>query len=268
MSDATPPPPSPTAVPSTLPTGLAQVVVEIARQTALEVARSSPAITFRPATSVGGEPGPGLVTVILDGDTVELTIPTLVPLANVGQRVMVALTPPSGAFVVGYINGNETFPVGAVIAYTDHTQPGGGSGPPRGWVECNGQALAKLQYPALYAVIGVRFGGTFAGTTFNVPDLRSRTIIGVDAGAARTTLGVVGSTAGSSTAPLIAHTHTLAVRFNTNPSHTHSGGIGGQAEGASPDGGVATPQTTGSTGSAGADANLQPTMALSWIIKA
>ncbi len=45
---------------------------------------------------------------------------------------------------------------------------------PRGWALCNGQTLAIAQNQALFALLGVQFGGN--GTTnFNLPDLRGRT---------------------------------------------------------------------------------------------
>ena len=41
--------------------------------------------------------------------------------------------------------------------------------PPASWVNCNGQTLQKTQYPDLFQIIGVTFGGAF--DNFNVPNL-------------------------------------------------------------------------------------------------
>ena len=61
---------------------------------------------------------------------------------------------------------------GMVIPYT-------GSTPSlTGWLWCNGQSVDGTNplYATLFALIGIYYGGS--GTTFNVPDLRSRTIFG------------------------------------------------------------------------------------------
>src|ERR1700761_5128448 len=44
---------------------------------------------------------------------------------------------------------------------------------PRGWLLCNGQTLSIAQNQALFALLGVQFGGN-GTTTFNLPDLRGR----------------------------------------------------------------------------------------------
>lgn len=42
---------------------------------------------------------------------------------------------------------------------------------PMDWADCNGQSLLISQYQALYAIIGIMYGGD-GKTTFCVPDLR------------------------------------------------------------------------------------------------
>ena len=56
-----------------------------------------------------------------------------------------------------------------------------GTRPQDGWVVCNGQLLQINQYSELYKLIGTTFGGDGI-TTFAVPDLRDRTIVGSGAG--------------------------------------------------------------------------------------
>lgn len=48
---------------------------------------------------------------------------------------------------------------------------------PTGWVACNGQTMQITQNAALYALLGTNFGGD-GKTTFNLPDLRGRAMIG------------------------------------------------------------------------------------------
>jgi len=47
-----------------------------------------------------------------------------------------------------------------------------------GWLWCNGDAVSRATYRALFDRIGTVWGRGDGSTTFNVPDLRGRTIIG------------------------------------------------------------------------------------------
>jgi microcystin-dependent protein len=46
--------------------------------------------------------------------------------------------------------------------------------PPKNWAQCNGQTLAIAQNQALFSLLGTTYGGN-GQTTFQLPDLRSRT---------------------------------------------------------------------------------------------
>lgn len=49
-----------------------------------------------------------------------------------------------------------------------------GSTPPDGYLACNGAAVSRASYAALFAVIGTTYGGGNGSTTFTLPDLRDR----------------------------------------------------------------------------------------------
>lgn len=49
---------------------------------------------------------------------------------------------------------------------------------PSGWLICNGQAVSRATYSALYSAIGTAYGYGNNSTTFNVPDLRGMFIRG------------------------------------------------------------------------------------------
>jgi microcystin-dependent protein len=49
---------------------------------------------------------------------------------------------------------------------------------PQGWLACDGSIYSARNYQALYSVIGNYFGGSVSQSTFAVPDLRSRTMVG------------------------------------------------------------------------------------------
>ncbi len=67
-------------------------------------------------------------------------------------------------------------PPGTVVAY---------AGPvvPSGWLFCDGSAVSRTTYAALYAAIGTSSGSGDGATTFNLPDYRGRFLRGVDADA-------------------------------------------------------------------------------------
>lgn len=45
---------------------------------------------------------------------------------------------------------------------------------PAGWIECDGRALNKDEYPELFAVIGTTFGQLNNGHYFAVPDMKTK----------------------------------------------------------------------------------------------
>ncbi|MEI8595197.1 phage tail protein [Photobacterium sp. Hal280] len=57
--------------------------------------------------------------------------------------------------------------------YIGNIQMFGASFAPRDYAFCNGQTILINQNPALYALLGVTFGGT-GNTSFNLPDLQGR----------------------------------------------------------------------------------------------
>jgi microcystin-dependent protein len=54
--------------------------------------------------------------------------------------------------------------------------------PPGGWLVCDGSAVSRSLYNALFSVIGTAFGNGDGSTTFNVPDFRGRGAVGVGQG--------------------------------------------------------------------------------------
>jgi microcystin-dependent protein len=64
-------------------------------------------------------------------------------------------------------------PPGTIIMYA-------AANAPTGYLICDGAYVSQVTYAALFAVIGINYGGQFAGQ-FAVPDLRSRTVFGASA---------------------------------------------------------------------------------------
>ena len=53
-------------------------------------------------------------------------------------------------------------PTGMISAF--HTVP-------EGWLQCNGAAVSRTTYAALFAVVGTKYGSGDGSTTFNLPNL-------------------------------------------------------------------------------------------------
>ena len=68
----------------------------------------------------------------------------------------------------------DATPVGTYISGAWETAPAG-------YVMCDGSAISRTDYANLFACIGVKFGAGDGSTTFNVPDLRDKTIQGRNA---------------------------------------------------------------------------------------
>jgi microcystin-dependent protein len=49
---------------------------------------------------------------------------------------------------------------------------------PSGFLECDGSAVSRSTYAALFAVIGTTYGAGDGSTTFNVPDLTDKVAVG------------------------------------------------------------------------------------------
>ncbi len=82
---------------------------------------------------------------------------------------------------------------------------------PRGWALCEGQLLSISANTALFSLLGTTFGGD-GRTTFGLPDLRGRSIVGVGNGPGLSPISW-GEKAG-------AENHTLTVA--QMPSHSHN----------------------------------------------
>ena len=192
-------------------------------------------------------------------------------------------------------------PTGAVIAFA-------GSSAPSGWLLCYGQTVSRTTYATLFAVLSTTYNtGGEAGTDFRLPDLRGRTVAGIDnmggtdagridiANSSGTVVGTQYVTLSSANLPThqhaIDHDHGAFNTTGGEGSHTHYA-HGGAFSGSTPytsvwnsDGAmretsaagahnhsIDVPNFTGSSGNGGfantAVNNMQPTMVLNYIIKA
>lgn len=98
---------------------------------------------------------------------------------------------------------------------------------PSGWLLCNGAGVSRSTFSNLFTKIGTTYGTGDGSTTFNIPDLRDRYIIGANTNALGTQVaeqlpnltGDVGGVRPTSTAPSGAFSHGSGViKFSNAPS--------------------------------------------------
>lgn len=167
--------------------------------------------------------------------------------------------------------GTAGVPIGMVMPHM-------GGSVPTGFLPCDGREVSRVTYAALFAVIGIAYGLPSSGTTFVLPDLRGRVIIGADnmggvvagrvvAAWASQLAGAGGSqTHALSTSEIASHTHGFTDRYLAS-------GSGGALTGETSPAGTASLFTTsagvtGAEGSGSGHNNVKPVMAVAYMIRA
>lgn len=162
--------------------------------------------------------------------------------------------PITGEFKELTVNVADTMPVGTIVAYSSIKIP-------TNWLECKGQAISRETYADLFSKIGVTFGEGDGSTTFNLPDLRGKTVFGYSPDSDN--LISMGNTGGEAT-------HTLTI--DEIPAHTHKYGssTSGNLAANGSEHGTSTQTnsyTTSSTGGGQAHNNMPPYLVATYIIK-
>lgn len=76
---------------------------------------------------------------------------------------------------------------------------------PAGWLKCNGAAVSRTAYAALFAAIGTAYGVGDGATTFNLPELRGEFLRALDDGRGIDTGRAIGS---AQAGQMSSHVHT------------------------------------------------------------
>jgi microcystin-dependent protein len=159
-------------------------------------------------------------------------------------------------------------PTGAMIAF-------GAAAAPTGYTLCDGSAINRVTFAALFAVIGTTYGAGDGATTFNVPDMRGKFPFGKAAAGTGNALGAsFGTIDHVHTGP--AHTHPVTVPYSGWGTNANTPPLAGKLQaggsGAGSEAGVT--QATGdqniNTGAATAGntgTGNPPGLVFNWIIK-
>lgn len=105
-----------------------------------------------------------------------------------------------------YQNGFPLMPTGAILSYAGTSAPGG-------WFVCDGALISRTSYVSLFSIISVLYGAGDGVNTFQLPDMRGRSVVGAGQG----------STLSNRDLASIGGTETHALNVNEIPSHTHNG---------------------------------------------
>ena len=106
---------------------------------------------------------------------------------------------------------NLLMPVGTIITYAANSAPAG-------FLICDGSAVSRSTYADLFAIIGTNFGIGDGTSTFNIPNLNGKFVMGCDVSHAYNTTG--GHTSMTlNAAQMPAHRHTISI---SDPGHTHT----------------------------------------------
>ena len=123
----------------------------------------------------------------------------------------------NGGFLQTDGSGNLSFaivagvPTGSVFCMAVATIP-------TGYLECDGSAVSRTTYSALFAIIGTAYGTGNGSSTFNLPDLRGEFIRGFDNGKGTDSGRSIASSQGSAN---LSHGHSVSASVNDS-GHVHA----------------------------------------------
>lgn len=169
--------------------------------------------------------------------------------------------PGDGSTTFNIPDVEDRFPVGAVMPW-----PGYYGYVPDGWFIMNGQAISRTAYSELYSKVATQYGSGDGSTTFNLPNVERRFIVGSDevcSGCNPIPWGTIGGQA------------TITLTTNEMPDHNHglrlndaAGSVQGIGFDFTASGAYYTDIWIQSAGSGQPFDITNPYVAMNWIIRA
>jgi microcystin-dependent protein len=149
----------------------------------------------------------------------------------------------------------QLVPPGSILGW-------GAAAAPTGWLLCDGSAVSRTTYAALFSAIGTTFGAGDGSTTFTLPNFKGKVLVGLNG--ADSDFDAINETGGEKTHTLttdeippldvaISSSWTVATGANTNITRVTDTAEGGF--------------TVKTSGGSGAHNNLQPYITINYIIK-
>jgi len=158
---------------------------------------------YRYATVVSIDDANSKCTITYNGETSQVIVNmgTIRPTAA-GQIVRVEGIG-TDKFITDVVGGTPAPAPNPGIATSGFVNPFAGSAAPTGWLLCDGSAVSRTTYANLFTVVGTTYGAGDGSTTFNLPNLKGRFPVGLDA--SQTEFSTLGKTGGAK-----SHNHTLS----------------------------------------------------------
>jgi microcystin-dependent protein len=175
------------------------------------------------------------------------------------------------------LTGIEGIPTATIVPWSSASVP-------TGFLECNGQAVSRSTYSALFAIVATTYGTGDGSSTFNVPNLSDNVAVGksnnkalASTGGANTvasTGNVAGSTANATlaTAQLASHLHGVTTNQagggdSTNKIQRGANASGGTRQSNNTGSGQGHSHNMSANFSGDATSVLQPYLTVIYIIK-
>jgi len=243
----------------------ADVILRVAGNTGVTIAAASNTFVITNGTSVYNvSPTDFASAITVEGAATFQSTVTVSGAATFKGDVHVSSKVCASAFYGDGVNISGLLPPGVIVPY-------GVSAAPTGFLLCDGTAVSRTTYSALFAVVSALYGEGNGSSTFNVPDLRGRFIAGWDAGTEVLTSVTAGMIVGSPIAT-VGGTQAVQLTEAQMPSHDHNYSRYATLTGGNEGSGsvwfqVSAYASTGDTGGDGYHSNIPPAMILNFIIK-
>ena len=146
------------------------------------------------------------------------------------------------------VTGGDTVPIGFIATFAEVDEY---STLMDDWILCDGRELSRSEYSALYSVIGTKYGAGDGVSTFNVPKIDGRNLVGLDLN--DEDFNEVGKTGGNKTHTqtideMPKHSHSINAYYNMTPQGGSYTGLGN----------ISTPPQLNSTSYMGSTGGGQP----------
>lgn len=165
------------------------------------------------------------------------------------------------AFLAALVAGGQLVPTGMIVDF-------GMTSVPTGYLACNGAAVSRTTYAALFLAIGTTWGVGDGSTTFNVPNLARRTKVGSGGSGSGILANTTGSTGGAETYTLTtADVPNLNVSVSRNVRQGSSTAPGDPVCATGTVLGTLTMTGTTTNGGGGAHTIMQPSAVVTMAIK-
>jgi len=113
-----------------------------------------------------------------------------------------------------YLTGLQGLSTGTIVPWSTATAP-------TGFLKCDGSAVSRTTYAALFAVVSTTYGSGDGSTTFNLPDLQDRTAVGASVANSKSLAQTGGANTVTPTGNIGGSVAATTLTSCQIPSHSH-----------------------------------------------